>query len=170
MLPYLLDGKKLDEAKASVHKRHERLLKNVTDIDASEIQETYLTSLTKMFDPHSSYFSADTLEDFRHPDAAGPRGHRCRTGATDDDGFCVVRKVVPEAPAGDLSTDRSRSNDKIIMVQQDDAEAVEVTGMESCAGSWPTSPRPQGLQGGAFNPASRQPEQRQDQAGHTGPR
>ncbi len=127
MLPYLLDGKKLDEAKASVHKRHERLLKNVTDIDASEIQETYLTSLTKMFDPHSSYFSADTLEDFSIQMRLALVGIGAELGL-DDDGFCVVRKVVPGAPA-DLSG-QIKVNDKIIMVQQDNAEPVEVTGLK----------------------------------------
>ncbi|HET7537681.1 MAG TPA: tail-specific protease, partial [Candidatus Didemnitutus sp.] len=35
MLPFLLDGKTLDEAKSTVRKRHERMLKNIADVDAT---------------------------------------------------------------------------------------------------------------------------------------
>jgi carboxyl-terminal processing protease len=127
MLPQLLDGKTVDEAKATVRKRHERLLKNLGDIDANDIQEAYLTSLTKMYDPHSSYFSADTLEDFSIQMRLSLVGIGAVLGL-DDDGYCVVREIVPGGPA-DLSG-LIKVNDKITFVQQPGAEPVEIIGMK----------------------------------------
>jgi carboxyl-terminal processing protease len=127
MLPYLLDGKSPDEAKATVRKRHERMLKSLADIDASEVQETFLTSLTKMYDPHSSFFSADTYEDFKIQMRLSLIGIGAVLGL-DDDGFCVVREIVPGAPA-DLSG-QIKVGDKIVAVQQPGEEPVEVTGMK----------------------------------------
>ncbi len=127
MLPFLLDGKTLDEAKTTVRKRHERMLKNVADIDATDIQETYLTSLTKMYDPHSSYFSADTLEDFSIQMRLSLVGIGAVLGL-DDDGFCVIREIVPGGPA-DLSG-QIKVNDKITMVQQPTTDPVDIVGMK----------------------------------------
>jgi len=127
MLPYLLDGKSPDDAKSSVRKRHERMLKSLADIDASEVQETFLTSLTKMYDPHSSFFSADTYEDFNIQMRLSLVGIGAVLGL-DDEGFCVVREIVSGAPA-DLSG-QIHVGDKIVAVQQPGEEAVEVTGMK----------------------------------------
>lgn len=127
MLPHILDGKTVDEAKAISHKRHERNLKNITEFDASDIQETYLTSLTKMYDPHSSFFSADTLEDFSIQMRLSLVGIGAVLGI-DDDGYCVIKEVVPGGPA-DLSG-QIKANDKITTVQQPSAEPVDIVGMK----------------------------------------
>jgi carboxyl-terminal processing protease len=125
LLPDFLNGKTIPEAKAASRKRHERLLKNLADFDASEVQEAYLTSLTKMYDPHSSYFSADTLEDFGIQMRLALSGIGAVLGL-DDEGFCVVKEIVPGAPA-DLSH-QIKVNDKIIAVQQAGEEPVEIVG------------------------------------------
>jgi carboxyl-terminal processing protease len=127
MLPDFLGGKAVTEAKATARKRHERMLKNLADIDASDIQEAYLTSLTKMYDPHSSYFSADTYDDFGIQMRLSLIGIGAVLGL-DDDGNCVVREIVPGAPA-DLSK-QIKVNDKIMIVQQPGEEPVEVVGMK----------------------------------------
>jgi len=127
MLSHILDGKTIDEAKAFSRKRYERNLKNTAEFDASDIQETYLTSLTKMYDPHSSFFSADTLEDFSIQMRLSLVGIGAVLGI-DDDGFCVIKEVVPGGPA-DLSG-QIKANDKIIVVQQPKAEPVDIVGMK----------------------------------------
>lgn len=127
LLPFLLDGKTVDEAKTTVRKRHERMLKNIADIDATDIQETYLTSLTKMYDPHSSYFSADTLEDFSIQMRLSLVGIGAVLGL-DDDGFCVIREIVSGGPA-DLSG-QIKVNDKITVVKQPTTEPVDIVGMK----------------------------------------
>jgi carboxyl-terminal processing protease len=127
MLSHLLDGKTVEEAKAFSHKRYERNLKNTAEFDASDIQEYYLTSLTKMYDPHSSFFSADTLEDFSIQMRLSLVGIGAVLGI-DDDGFCVIKEVVPGGPA-DLSG-LIKANDKITIVQQPNAEPVDIVGMK----------------------------------------
>lgn len=127
MLSHILDGKTVDEAKGFSRKRYERNLKNTAEFDASDIQETYLTSLTKMYDPHSSFFSADTLEDFSIQMRLSLVGIGAVLGI-DDDGFCVIKEVVPGGPA-DLSG-QIKANDKITVVQQPNAEPVDIVGMK----------------------------------------
>lgn len=127
MLPRILDGKTIGEAKAYSQKRHERNLKNISEFDASDIQEIYLTSLTKMYDPHSSFFSADTLEDFSIQMRLSLVGIGAVLGI-DEDGYCVIKEVVPGGPA-DLGG-QVKANDKITVVQQPSAEPVEIVGMK----------------------------------------
>jgi carboxyl-terminal processing protease len=127
MIPDFLAGKKIADVKANVKKRHERILKNLADIDSSDIQEAYLTSLTKMYDPHSAYFSPDTYEDFGIQMRLSLIGIGAVLGL-DDDGYCVVREIVPGAPA-DLSR-QIKVNDKILSVQQDGDEPVDIVGLK----------------------------------------
>ena len=121
------DAKAREEAKTKVHKRYERMLKNVGDIEAPDVQEMYLTSLTRMYDPHSDYFSADTLQDFSIQMKLSLIG----IGAVlsiEDDGNCVVREIVPGGPA--YRSGQIRVNDKIVAVKQPGAETIEVIGMK----------------------------------------
>ncbi len=127
ILPHVLEGKTVDEAKALSRKRYERMLKNITEIDALDIQERFLTSLTMMYDPHSSFFSADTYEDFGIQMRLSLVGIGAVLGI-DDDEFCVIKEVVPGGPA-DLSG-QIKANDKIISVKQPESEPVDLVGMK----------------------------------------
>ncbi len=127
LLPSLLDGKSLKEAKSITRKRHERILKNISDIEPYEIQETFLSSLTKMYDPHSSYFSKETLDDFSIQMRLSLVGIGAVLGL-DDDGYCVVREVKAGSPA-DLSG-QIKVNDKITTVQQTGSDPVDIVGMK----------------------------------------
>ncbi len=127
ILQDLLAKKTVDEAKATVRKRYERMLKNIGDTESFDVQEMFLSSLTRMYDPHSSYFSADTLKDFSIQMKLSLVG----IGAVlsiEEDGNCVVREVVPGGPA--YHSGQIRVNDKITAVQQQGAENVEVIGMK----------------------------------------
>jgi carboxyl-terminal processing protease len=64
VLEELLNKKTLDQAKEVVRKRYERMLKNVGETEGSELAERFLTAIAGLYDPHSTYFSADTYEDF----------------------------------------------------------------------------------------------------------
>jgi carboxyl-terminal processing protease len=103
------------------------MLKNHNDIEPADIQEMYLTSLTRMYDPHSDYFSSDTLQDFSIQMKLSLIGIGAVLGI-EDDGNCVVREVKAGSPA-DLSG-QIHVDDKIIAVQQEGGEAVEVVGMK----------------------------------------
>ncbi|SDS36011.1 carboxy terminal-processing peptidase [Opitutus sp. GAS368] len=127
ILQDVLGKKTQEEAKASIHKRYERMLKNVGDIEPLDIQELFLSAFTRMYDPHSSYLSSDTLQDFSIQMKLSLIG----IGAVlsiEDDGNCVVKEVKAGSPA-DLSG-QIRTNDKIVAVRQQGGEAIEVIGMK----------------------------------------
>jgi carboxyl-terminal processing protease len=127
ILQDLLAKKPLEDAKATVRKRYERMLKNLGDIESADVQETYLSSLTRMYDPHSAYFSSDTLQDFSIQMKLSLVG----IGAVlsiEDDGNCVVREVVPGGPA--YHSGQIHPTDKIVAVQQQGGETIEVIGMK----------------------------------------
>ncbi len=127
MLQDILAKKTPEEAKNTVRKRYERMLKNLGDIESPDVEEMYLSSLTRMYDPHSAYFSSDTLQDFSIQMKLSLVG----IGAVlsiEDDGNCVVREVVPGGPA--FNSGQIHVNDKIIAVKQQASEPIEVVGMK----------------------------------------
>ena len=126
LIKELLNKKSLDEAKKVVSKRYDRLLKNMNDIESSDISEMFLGSITRLYDPHSSYFSADTYEDFGIQMRLQLVGIGALLSVEDD--LCVIKDLIPGGPA-DLDK-QLKPNDKIVAVAQDGAEPVEVIGMK----------------------------------------
>ena len=127
ILQDILSKKPADDAKTTVRKRYERMLKNMSDIESADVQEMYLTSLTRMYDPHSDYFSSETLQDFSIQIKLSLIG----IGAVlsiEEDGNCVIREVVPGGPA--FTSGQIHANDKILAVKQKDGETIEVVGMK----------------------------------------
>ncbi len=127
LLQEMLDNKPAAEAKEAIRKRYERMLKNIADLEDSDVQELYLTSLTKIYDPHSAYFSADSLEDFAIQMKLSLVGIGAVLGL-EDDGYCIVREVVPGGPA--FLSGQIKPNDRILAVQQQGGEKIEVIGMK----------------------------------------
>ena len=126
VLAELLNNKNLDQARDVVRKRYERLLKNVGETEGSELAETFLTTIAGLYDPHSTYFSADTYEDFGIQMKLKLVGIGAMLGLDED--ICTVKEIVPGGPA-DLGH-QLKPNDKIIAVAQGDAEPVEIIGMK----------------------------------------
>ncbi|MDP0497031.1 MAG: carboxy terminal-processing peptidase [Verrucomicrobiota bacterium JB024] len=117
----------LDEARDVILKQYERMEKSVTELEANEVQEIFLTALTHMYDPHSTYFSAASLEEF----SIAMRNSLVGIGAVlqDDEGYCTIKELLAGGPA-----ERSREldpEDKILAVAQGkDGEFVDVVGMK----------------------------------------
>ena len=122
----LLNKKTLDEAKVTIRKRYERMLKNLADIDGPNLAETYLSTIAHLYDPHTTYFSADTFEDFAIQMKLSLVGIGALLGVEEDN--CVVKEIVPGGPA-DLGR-VLKPNDKIISVAQPNTEPVEIIGMK----------------------------------------
>lgn len=122
----VLTTAKLDKAKETIRKRYERMLKNLSELDQNDLAEMYLSTIARLYDPHSTYFSAQTFEDF----AIQMKLQLVGIGAvlTREDDDCVVKEIVPGGPA-DLSR-QIKPNDKIITVAQPGQEPVEVLGMK----------------------------------------
>lgn len=125
LLQEILNDKTQDEAKERVTKRYKRFLRNIYESGSKDVQEVFLTSLTKMFDPHSSFLTSDTLEDFN----ISMRLKLIGIGAvlSEEDGYCVIRELVAGAPA--MRSKKLKPNDRIVAVTQEGEESVDIIGM-----------------------------------------
>ena len=126
VLNLVLDDKKIDEARKQLHKRYSNNVKTMEQTDNPEKLEMYLSALTHCFDPHSSYMSPQTLEDFRISMELSLDGIGAALRA--DDGFTVVAEIVPGGAAD--ADGRLKAGDKIIAVAQEDGEFVDVVEMK----------------------------------------
>jgi carboxyl-terminal processing protease len=122
----MLNKKTVDEAKEKVRKRYERMLKNLGELEGKDLAELYLTTIAKLYDPHSTYFSAETFEDFGIQMKLKLVGIGALLGLDDD--TCVVKEIIPGGPA-DLGR-QLKPNDKIIAVGEKGGEPVEILGMK----------------------------------------
>lgn len=125
MLQELLNEKTTEEAKERITKRYERQLRSIKEFGSSDVQEVFLTSLTHIFDPHSTFFSSDTFEDF----SIHMRLSLVGIGAllSEEDGYCVIKELIPGGPA--KNTTDLQPNDRIVAVAQGDDEAVDIVDM-----------------------------------------
>jgi carboxyl-terminal processing protease len=126
LISELMNKKSMDEAKQTVRKRYERMLKNVAEIEGTDLAELFLSNVARIYDPHSTYFSAETFEDFGIQMKLQLVGIGALLGIEDDN--CFVKEIVPGGPA-DLGK-QLKPNDKIIAVSQPGGEPVEVIGMK----------------------------------------
>jgi carboxyl-terminal processing protease len=116
----------LPEAVNNVRRRHESWRRTFKDIDPWVVQEMFLNSISNMYDPHTSFLSRDSFEDFN----VRIRNSLIGVGAelADENGVCTIQKLTPGGPA-QLSGE-IKSGDKIIAVAQgDDGEFVDIVGL-----------------------------------------
>lgn len=122
----MLNKKTVDESKTIVRKRYERWLKANSETDGGNLAEAYLSTIAHLYDPHTTYFSADTAEDFAIQMKLKLVGIGALLGLDDDN--CTVKEIVPGGPA-DLGHELKPA-DKIISVAQTGGEPIEVIGMK----------------------------------------
>ncbi|OGV45577.1 MAG: hypothetical protein A2017_12240 [Lentisphaerae bacterium GWF2_44_16] len=108
-----------------VKKRTAQLIQYFKQNEPIDILELYLSSLAKVYDPHSAYMSPRTEEDFNIQMKLSLLG----IGAllSSDDGYTKIVKVIPGGPAekeGSL-----KSEDRIIAVAQEGTEPVDIIDM-----------------------------------------
>ncbi len=117
---------KLAKAKEEVLKRYERLIENYAKADPMEIQEIYLNTLSRLYDPHSAFLSEYYLEEFD----ISVRNSLVGIGALlqDKDGYCTLAELMPGGPAEECK--QLKPGDKILGVGQETGEIVDVIGMK----------------------------------------
>jgi carboxyl-terminal processing protease len=115
-----------DEAKKKVLTRYQGLLKRWKQMDNTDLLELYLADLTTSIDPHSTYMSPTTLDDFE----IAMRLNLDGIGAVlrSENGHTTVVEVVPGGAAG--TDGRLKPNDKIIAVAQGDDKYVDAVDMK----------------------------------------
>lgn len=118
--------KTVDEAKKEIRKRYERMLKNIGEIEAKDIAEMFLSSYAQLYDPHSTYWNADSFEDFSITMKLQLVGIGALLSVKDD--TCVIEQIIPGGPA-DLDK-RLKPEDKILAVGEPGKEPVDIIGMK----------------------------------------
>ena len=126
LLSERLGKTKPEEQVKTVTLRYERLLRSVREYDANDVLQSYLTSLTHAFDPHSDYLAAPQKENFD----ISMRLSLVGIGAVlrSEDGYAKIVSLVPGGPA-DVDK-RLKPNDKIEAVAQGNGPFLEAVGMK----------------------------------------
>lgn len=126
LLQELLRDVPMDQARAKVKRRYKRTLKQLEDIEVKNIQEVFLTTIAKMYDPHSTFFSADTLEEF----SIAMKNALVGIGAMlrDEDGYCVIQELIAGGPAE--ASGKLHPGDRIVEVSQAEGQPVDVIDMK----------------------------------------
>ncbi len=116
----------VQDSKEKVKERYDRLIKNIKDFEATDLQELYLTTLTQMFDPHTTFMNIREKEKFDQ----AMNNELVGIGAvlTDNDGYCTISELLPGGPAE--SSRELKPNDQIIKVAQAEGEFVDVVDMK----------------------------------------
>jgi carboxyl-terminal processing protease len=115
------------EAQEKIAKRYEHLAKRMRQTNNVELLEMYLTALTTAYDPHTSYMSADTLENFEIQMRLKLEGIGAALEAPDVE--TVVRKIIPGGAAA--KDGRLKVDDRIVGVGQGSEGAlVDVSDMK----------------------------------------
>jgi carboxyl-terminal processing protease len=121
LLQYKLDDEDPAKAREKVHKRYRNILRSIEQTGAPERLELFLTAMTTAFDPHSTYMSPRSWEDFEIQLKLSLDGIGAALRA--DDGYTVVASIVP---GGAAATDnRLKVGDKILGVDKDASGEME---------------------------------------------
>lgn len=116
----------LEEAKDKLHRRYKSFAKRMHQMTADELLETYLSSLTASFDPHTSFMSPGTLENFE----IGMRLQLDGIGAQlkSEDGYTTIVELTPGGAAD--RDGRLKAKDRVVGVGQGrDGEITDTVDM-----------------------------------------
>ncbi len=116
-----------EEARKKLSTRYNSFKRRMHQTDGDELLETYLTALTTSFDPHTSYMSPDSYENFLIMMRLELEGIGASLAPEDD--YTVVKKIIPGGAAdkqGELKVE-----DKIVGVAEgDQGEMIDTIGMK----------------------------------------
>jgi len=103
----------------------QQALKEVKENEPIEVLSIYLSSLTRVYDPHSAYLSPSQEESFNISMKLSLFG----IGAllSSEDGYTKIVEIIPGGPAD--KDGRLKPEDRIIAVGQDGEDAVDIIGM-----------------------------------------
>ncbi|MFP6649977.1 MAG: carboxy terminal-processing peptidase, partial [Pirellulaceae bacterium] len=108
-------------AKERLHRRYNSFAKQMHQTDSDELLEIFLNSVATSYDPHSSYMSPGTLENFEISMRLKLEGIGAALQLID--GYTVVSKVIPGG-AADLNG-KLKPQDRIVSVGQGDGGEME---------------------------------------------
>jgi carboxyl-terminal processing protease len=151
-LSLLLTGKQWPEAADILRKRYERVLKRIDQVTSEDVFENLMNAYARAFDPHSSYFSPRSSEEYRIQMSLNYDGIGASLQVVDD--YVTIMNVIEGGPAAVAGT--LKTNDRITGVGQGhDGAFTDVIGwrlddvVQLIRGKAGTSVRLQILPGGA---------------------
>lgn len=126
MLDLKDEGKEGQEAIDQLKRRYSRYARRWKQTDSDDLLEMYLTSITTGYDPHSTYMSAGTLNDFEIQMSLNLEGIGAQL--REKDGNTVVTRVIPGGAAAKHG--KLKSDDVIVTVGQgEDGPVVDIVEM-----------------------------------------
>jgi len=151
-LSLLLTGKQWPEASDILRKRYERVLKRIDQVTNEDVFENLMNAYARAFDPHSSYFSPRSSEEYRIQMSLNYDGIGASLQVVDD--YVTIMNIIDGGPAAVAGT--LKTNDRITAVGQGrEGTLTDVIGwrlddvVQLIRGKAGTSVRLQVLPGGA---------------------
>ncbi|MGY0797483.1 carboxy terminal-processing peptidase [Lysobacter sp. A286] len=116
-----LAGKDADKIRETLDKRYGNLAENITQLEGQDVFQTFLNSYTSAIDPHTSYFTPRSAENFNLSMSLSLEGIGAVLQKQDD--IVAIREIVPGGPA-----DKSgilAPGDRVVGVGQDKEGPME---------------------------------------------
>ncbi len=113
-LSLMLTGKSWTDAAEVLRKRYERVLKRVDQVTSEDVFENLMNAYARSFDPHSSYFSPRSSEEYRIQMSLNYDGIGASLQLVDD--YVTIMNVLEGGPAAVAGT--LKVNDRITGVGQ----------------------------------------------------
>ena len=121
------EKKKAKEARDQIKRRYHNIQRRWGQFDNHELLEMFLTAVTSAFDPHTSYMSPTTLENFRIQ--LGLRLEGIGAQLSDEDGYAVITKIILGGAADKHG--KLKADDRVVTVGEgEDGEMVDIVGMK----------------------------------------
>ncbi len=126
LLTLQLDKVSAEDVRKRLHKRYDTVKRSAHDMEDNEVLEMYLSSMAHCFDPHSSYMSKQSVEDFEIQMRLSLQGIGAALQA--EDGVTVVKQIVAGGAAE--KDGRLKVGDKITAVGQEEGDFQEILEMK----------------------------------------
>ncbi len=126
LLTLQLDKVSAEDGRKRLHKRYDTVKRSAHDMEDNEVLEMYLSSMAHCFDPHSSYMSKQSVEDFEIQMRLSLQGIGAALQA--EDGVTVVKQIVTGGAAE--KDGRLKVGDKITAVGQEEGDFQEILEMK----------------------------------------
>ncbi len=120
-----LDKKKPAEILDLISRRYSRILRLFMEYDADDVLQRFLSSLARVYDPHSEYMGKPELDNF----SINMKLRLFGIGAllSSEDGYCKIKELKP-GPA--FQSKKLKVDDRIVAVAQGDEPPVDVVDMK----------------------------------------
>ncbi len=120
------EGKEGEEAVEQLRRRYNRYARRWHQTDTDDVLELFLTSITSSYDPHTTYMSPSSLEDFEMLMRLSLDG--IGAALREKDGYTVVTNIIPGGAAAKHG--KLKEDDYVVSVGQgEDGEMVDIVEM-----------------------------------------